>query len=315
MVYVVNQKPLISVVTPAYRCEQSIQELYEALVSTLSEMDTDFEIIFVDDNSPEEDWSCIQSLADKDPRVRGMRLARNFGQHRAIAAGLRVARGEWIVVMDCDLQDQPKEIKKLYRKAVDEGYLVVQGRRVERRDHFFKRWASHLYYRCLSFLIGQPIDSSIANFGLYHRKVIDAVKEMGESSQFFPLQVRWVGFPATAIPIEHGRREYGESSYNLRRMLTLAFNVIVSFSNKPLRFTIGLGFSIACISLLCALYILVCALFGSYQVQGWASLIISIWFLSGLILMFMGMMGYYLGKVFDETKNRPLYIVMERTWE
>jgi polyisoprenyl-phosphate glycosyltransferase len=300
----------ISVVTPVYNCAGCLEQLYERLVASLSPITDDFEILMVNDASTDECWTVIVGLAARDPRVRGINLSRNFGQHAAITAGLDKTRGEWIVVLDCDLQDRPEEIPKLYAKATD-GFDVVLARRVERQDRAIRRLASRLFYRVLSYMTGTEQDGAIANFGIYHRRAIEAVCSIRESYRYFPVMVRWVGFKSTAVDVVHAPRTVGKSSYDFSKSLKLAYDVIISFSDKPLRLAVKLGMTIAALSLLLPVLIVYLVLSGDVLVAGWASVMASIWFLAGLIITLLGVVGTYLGRAFDEAKKRPIYIIKE----
>lgn len=300
----------ISVVIPVYGCASALPELHRRLVSSLERITANFEIILVNDASPDDSWENIEKIADLDHRVTGLNLSRNFGQHYAITAGLDHSKGEWVVVMDCDLQDQPEEIEKLYKKA-QEGFDIVLGRRTLRHDSFFKKLTSKVFYKVFSYLTETKQDGTVANFGIYHRKVIAALLSMRENLRFFPTMVQWVGFKSVAIDIEHSSRAEGKSSYSLKKLLQLAFNVMIAFSDKPLRLTVRAGFLISFFSFIYAIYIVIRALMGIRGIQGWSSLFVSIWFLSGLIIFVLGILGTYLGKAFDEVKKRPIYIVSE----
>ena len=305
--------PLLSVVSPVYRAENILPELVRRIQAGLVAITEDYEIILVEDRGPDNSWDRIQEQAARDPRVRGVRLSRNFGQHKAITAGLAHAKGEWIVVMDCDLQDQPEEIPALYHHAVQENYDLVFARRVERQDTWLKRAGSQAFYSVLSYLTGTQLDPAIANFGIYHRRVIDAVLAMGDSIRYFPTMVRWVGFRAGGRAVEHAERPEGASSYNLRRLINLALDIILAYSDKPLRLTVKLGLGISAAAFGLVLITLFRALLGYHWEPGYVSLIISIWFFSGLILSVLGMVGLYLGKTFEQVKNRPIYLVDVRT--
>jgi polyisoprenyl-phosphate glycosyltransferase len=274
----------ISVVSPVYKCSTCLVELCLRLVKTLEAISENFEIILVNDNSPDDSWGTIVSLSQKDKRVKGIKLSRNFGQHYAITAGLDHCSGEWIVVMDCDLQDQPEEIVKLYNKAL-EGYDVVYGRRISRKDNFIKVLMSKLFYFILSYLTGTKQDSSIANFGIYHIKVIKAILSMGDSLRYFPTMVRWVGFNQTSVNIEHAERKDGRSAYSFKRLINLSIDVMLAFSDKPLKLTVKLGLFISAISVLFAFVFFIQYLLGDIKVTGYTSLIISIWLLSGIIIL------------------------------
>jgi dolichol-phosphate mannosyltransferase len=300
--------PHLSVVIPLYKCSAAIAELTKRLEASLPAIIKDYEVIFVNDGSPENDWEIVREIAAENKKIKGINLSRNFGQHYAITAGLTGASGEWIVVMDGDLQDQPEEIVKLYVKA-KEGFDIVMGRRANRRDPFFKRLFSKLFYSTFSYLTNTRQDASIANFGIYNRKAIDAVLSMKDNIRYFPTLIQWVGFRNTAIDIEHDRRHAGKSSYSMAGLFRLAFNNIIAFSDKPLRLTIRLGFVISSLAFISGIFYLARYLSGAITVSGFTSLIISIWFLAGIVISILGLLGIYLGKVFDKVKDRPVFII------
>lgn len=299
----------ISIVVPVYKCADSLVELHQRVQAVLLQLQVDFELILVNDGSPDNAWSVITDLAAHDTRVIGLQLTRNFGQHYAIIAGLQHAQGDWVVVMDGDLQDQPEEIAKLYEASRDSKNDIILARRVQRVDNWLKRLSSACFYRVLSYLTDTTQDPVIGNFGLYSRRVIQTLNEMTENLRYFPVLVRWTGFSATTVAVTHAARTSGPSSYNLTKLLRLAFDVIIQFSDKPLRLAVQLGAVVAFTSFLFILYVVVQSLRGSNPVSGWASLIVSMWFLSGLIIMILGMIGLYVGKIFDQVKHRPLYII------
>ncbi|MBL3590173.1 MAG: glycosyltransferase family 2 protein [gamma proteobacterium endosymbiont of Lamellibrachia anaximandri] len=306
--------PHLSVVSPVYGCATILPALCAELAESLAAIDEEYEIIFVNDASPDGAWEVIQQLAEADPRIRGVDLSRNFGQHAAIRAGLALARGDWVVVMDCDLQDQPAEISKLYAKAM-EGYEVVFGRRESRQDSSAKVLSARLYRKIQDYFTDSNSDPAVANFGIYQHKVIEAFNGMREQTRTLQLTIRWLGFHATSINIEHAPRREGRSSYNFRRLLSMGLNIIVSESNKPLKLSISFGFFMAMISLLYALYLVARYFILGVTVAGWTSVIVSIYFVGGLLFANLGILGLYLGKVFDETKARPIYVVREVTWD
>jgi dolichol-phosphate mannosyltransferase len=302
--------PHISVVTPVYGCAASLDELYLRLRKTLEQVSENFEIIMVDDASPDKAWEKIVTLAKSDQRVKGIRLSRNFGQHHAITAGLDHSTGEWIVVMDCDLQDRPEEILKLYRKA-QEGYRVVWGQRIERRDSLLKKIGSSLFHRIYDYFTEKKSDSSIANFSIIHRQVRDHWVSLREQNRNFPLFVEWLGFRSTAIRVEHAPRPIGKSAYTLRKLIGFAVDNIVSQSNKPLIISIKFGFLISFLSFLYAIFLVIRYFSHGIAVEGWTSVMVSIYFIGGLLFANMGFLGLYIGKIFNETKGRPLYIIDE----
>jgi polyisoprenyl-phosphate glycosyltransferase len=306
-------KTLISVVTPVYGCKICLYELCTRIIKTVEKFTQKFEIILVNDASPDDAWSTITSLSEEDKRIKGINLSRNFGQHYAIAAGIDYCCGEWIVVMDCDLQDQPEGIKELYEKAL-QGYQIVYAQRIQRKDNLLKRIYSRIFYKVLGYLTNTDQDPTVANFGIYNRKVIDSIKDMGDYYRYFPTMVRWVGFNHTKISVEHSERASGKSAYTFKSLFSLAVDIILSFSDKPLRLTIKFGFIISCLSIVFAVYNLFLFLNHKILVPGYTSLIISVWFLAGLLIMIIGVVGLYIGKTFDTVKGRPRYLIMEKTF-
>lgn len=300
----------ISVVVPLYRCEPFIIELCSRLCNTLDIIHSEYEIILVNDNSPMHDWEQVVAVCQTNSKIKGINLSRNFGQHYAITAGLNYSTGNWVVVMDGDLQDKPEEILRLYDKATS-GYDVVLARRCERQDSFFKRTSSHLFYKTLAYLTDTEQNAEVANFGIYNQKVIQAIMSMHDKIRYFPTMVKWVGFKSTEIEVEHAARSAGKSSYSFKGLLRLALNTILAFSDKPLRLTMKLGIAISGLSFLFALITLFRAITGHIAVMGYSSMIISVWFLSGVIITLLGMIGLYIGRIFDQVKNRPIFIISE----
>ncbi|WP_240376783.1 glycosyltransferase family 2 protein [Bacillus piscicola] len=305
-------KPHLSVVTPVYGCGECLIQLYNRLKETLQPITRHFEIIMVEDCSPDQSWNVIQQLVNKDNRVKGIRFSRNFGQHAAITAGLDQASGDWVVVMDCDLQDQPEEISKLYKKA-QEGYDVVFARRYERQDTWLKRSGSRLFYKIYDYFTDGKTDPTIANFSISSHKVVENFRRLREQNRNFPLFLKWMGFHCAYVNVEHHERIHGKSSYKLGKLVNLAIDGIVSQSNKPLRLSIKFGFLLAFGAVLYGLYLMYQYFFMFEPVPGWTSIMVSIYFVGGLLFANLGILGLYMGKVFDEVKNRPLYIIEETT--
>lgn len=304
--------PYISIVSPVYRAENIIPELVRRIDLAVSKITDNYEIILVEDCGPDNSWQIIEQVAKNNPRIKGYQLSRNFGQHYAITCGLDNANGNWIVVLDCDLQDQPEEIIKLYSKAI-EGYDVVLAQRVERKDSLGKQMISKLFYRTLGYLTGSSMDGSIANFGIYNKKSIDAVKTLRESIRYFPTMIKWVGFKQASISIEHSERAEGDSSYNFKRLFNLALDIVLAYSDKPIRLIIKFGLGVSIISFVIAIMLLINYMSGNVTVQGYTSLMLSIWFFSGLILVMLGVVGLYVGKTFEGVKRRPIYIIQRET--
>ena len=298
----------LSIVSPVYRAEKMVHMLVERIVKSVTTITEDFEIILVNDASPDASWSVLEYECAQDKRVKGINLSRNFGQHYAITAGLHYAKGEWVVVMDCDLQDRPEEIPALYQKAL-EGYDIVYARRKQRQDKWLKRMTSRAFNAVLNRLSGLNKDKNVANFGIYHQRVIKEYNKIPEQSRSFGSLILYLGFRTAIIDVQHAEREEGTSSYTLVRMLKLAFDVIISHSNKPLRMAVGLGFSMSALSFLLALYNVVARMIGMISFPGYTTTIFSIWFVGGLMLLVMGILGLYIGKIFDQVKGRPIYVV------
>jgi dolichol-phosphate mannosyltransferase len=298
----------LSIVSPVYRAETILPKLVSRIEAAVTPITSDYEIVLVDDYSPDGSWRVMEQIAKANNRVKAVKLSRNFGQHYAITAGLDHANGDWVVVMDCDLQDQPEEIAKLYAKAL-EGYDVVLARRYERKDTFFKRFFSAAFYRTLGYLTGSKMDESVANFGIYSRSAINAVISMRESIRYFPTMIKWVGFPTAKVDVEHDERQDGKSSYNLKRLFNLALDIILAYSDKPIRLVVKLGIYISLSAVFIAVYYLIKYLSGGVLVPGFASLIISVWLLSGIIISTLGVVGLYVGKTFEGVKKRPIYVV------
>jgi polyisoprenyl-phosphate glycosyltransferase len=300
--------PQLSIVSSLYHTGRMLEEFVDQVIQAVTVITADYEIILVDDGSPDDAWAILEVLSAGNQRIKGIKLSRNFGQHRALAAGLDVCSGEYVVVMDSDLQDQPREIIRLYAEA-KAGYPVVVARRMARTDGLLRRGASRLFYWLLSKLSGLESDYTIANFGIYHKKVIDEVKRMRENDRFLPLLINWTGFERKIIEVPHGSRKEGRSGYSVGRLLRLAFDVTLTYSDKPLRFAVKAGFVISSISFLMGLYTLLLYIRGKIVVLGYTSIILSIWFMGGVILFTLGMVGVYVGKTYEGIKNRPLYII------
>ena len=304
----------ISVVIPVYRAEGCLEELYRRLRAALEPVSGDFEILLVEDCGGDRSWPLITELAKRDPRVKGIQFSRNFGQHYGITAGLDHCDGDWVVVMDCDLQDRPEEIPRLYAKA-QEGHEIVVARRGKRSDPLLKRLSSWLYYSVFSWLADMDYDPQAGNFRILSRKVIDNYRNMRERSRFFGSLINWMGFPAASIDVQHDERFEGQSTYTFSKLWRLGAETIIAYSDKPLRLAIRFGFAIASFAFLYGLYILFLALFHGSPVTGWSSLIVSVYFIGGIIIAILGVLGIYLGKTYDETKQRPLYVINHITFD
>lgn len=300
---------MISIVVPVYGCPEALSELTSSIDDVLKRIDEKYELILINDSCPKGSWGIIEALVKANPCVIGVNFTRNFGQHYAITAGLEQAKGDLIVVMDCDLQDNPNEIESLYEAIMKENVDVALASRKNRLDSYFKKIGSKYFYKFLSVMTNTEQDPSVANFGIYRRKVINSYLEFKEKLRFFPVNIGWMGFSTIKVNVKHNLRFDGVSSYSLRKLLALASSVIVSFSDKPLWFMVRAGFVISIGAFIFALYVLVIALFTTSEIVGWSSIMVSIWFMFGMLTMMLGVVGIYVAHTFDESKNRPLFII------
>jgi glycosyltransferase involved in cell wall biosynthesis len=302
----------LSVVVPVFNESSLIEELLKRVIDNVKLVTADFEIIIVDDGSQDKTWELIEAEAKKEMRIKGIKFSRNFGHHYAITAGLHNSNGEWVVVMDGDLQDRPEVIPELYKKA-QEGFDVVFVSRQNRPEKFYYQIAQKFFYWILRTLSGINFDSTQANFSIISRKVVEAFKIFPENARFYGSTVKWLGFNRSFIYADHGVRHSGKPSYTLRKRIKLASDIILSFSERPLKFAIGFGIIISTFAIIGAFWIIYGAIQWGYSVIGWSSLMFSIFFLGGSILVVLGIIGIYLGRVFQESKKRPLYIISKTT--
>lgn len=300
----------ISVVIPVYGCRGALFELHRRLCESLSALVKTFEIILVDDCCPQNSWEDICQICNEDKRVVGIRLSRNFGQIRAITAGLDKCQGDWVVVMDCDLQDRPEAIVELYQKA-QEGYDVVFARREGRKDSFFTRWLSRSFYKVYDYFTEGTYDSSICNFSISKHKVISAYCSMREQNRAYTIFIRWLGFQQIAIDLKADERYEGDSSYNFRRKMKMALEIITSQSNKPLFLAVESGFTIALFAMFYIVFLVLKLLITGNVQPGWTTIVASIYLMGGILLCAIGVVGIYVGNIFNETKKRPLYVITE----
>lgn len=304
------RNPHISIVSPVYRGEKMVSELVRRNVESVSAITDDYEIILVNDASPDNSWDEIVKQCAANPKVKGINLSRNFGQHYAITAGLHYAKGDWVVVMDCDLQDQPEEIPNLYKKA-EEGFEIVYARRVVKHVGWWKRFSSVAFHKVFDWLSGSKTDPTIANFGIYRHDVIAEYNKIPQQARSFGSILGILGFRIGFVDVEQAESARGGSSYTLLKLLKFSFNIIVSNTNRPLRMAVGLGFGMAALSFLLAFYNVIAKLVGIIRVTGYTTTIFSIWFVGGLLLFVMGVLGLYIGKIFDQVKGHPLFVVRD----
>ena len=301
---------MISVVAPVFNEHSTLPELHRRLTDVLGPLGP-YEIVLVDDGSSDGSWDALLELAARDPHLRLLRLSRNFGHQAALSAGLDAARGEAIVLMDADLQDPPELIPQLVGKW-QEGFDVVYAIRGEREGEPRLRLASiSLFYRLLYRITSTEIPQNVGDFRLLSRRAADAITAMPERARFLRGMTSWIGFRQTGVQYTREARFAGESKYPPRKLLRLALDGITSFSTAPIKLVTALGFALVvfCVGVLAwTLYV---RFFTSHHPQGWTSVIAVVLLLGGVQLLSLGVIGQYVARIFDETKQRPLYLVDE----
>jgi len=305
-----NNELHISIVSPVYKAENLIDSLVMRTDNAVKKITSNYEIILIEDSSPDNSWQKILENCKKYPNLKGIKLSRNYGQQHAIQAGLDASKGEYVITMDCDLQDQPEEIEKLLNKA-KEGFEIVVASRKNRQDDFLKKLLSRLFYFTLGYLTETKQDRSVANFVVYHRKAVDALFSLKDHKRYYPMLHQMIGFNYAKVEIEHAEREDGKSSYSFKKRLKLAMDTILTFSDKPLRLTVKFGVLLSFLSIIAAIVMVILYIYSDVEVEGWSSLALLTSFLSGAIISVLGMVGLYVGKTFESVKNRPTYIVQE----
>lgn len=298
----------LSVVIPVYNSAGALAELHTRLSASLREVTPDYEIVLVDDRSTDAAWEIMRGLAREDPRLRIVRLSRNFGQHAAITAGLARSTGNWTVVMDCDLQEPPEEIPRLYAKA-QEGYEIVRAVREGRRHSAFRRASATLYRRMLSEREGEIEFSTLS---IISRKVLDTFLLLRDRDREYQLVLDWLGFSQASITFAHAERQGDSpSSYGLRELIGVALDGMFFRTTVLLRWIVFAGFGIAGAGVLMAIY----AVYSRYVEDtppGYTSIVVLLLLLSGFIILALGIVGLYIGRIFDQVKGRPLFVVDEQ---
>jgi dolichol-phosphate mannosyltransferase len=298
----------ITVIAPVFNEEQNISEFINRVDNNLKLISANYRIILVDDGSKDDSWVKIEKECLKNKNVAGLKLSKNFGHHFAITAGIHNSNSEWVVVMDSDLQDRPEVIPALFEKARD-GFDVVFVSRIDRPEAKWYLLIQKLFYFVLRILSGIDFDSRQANFSIISNKVVESFKQFPENARFYPTTLKWLGFNRSEIQAKHGIRHSGRASYTIRKRIKLASDVILAFSDRPLKFAIGLGCTFSTLSFLFTIYLMVKKITLGFTITGWTSIMVSLFFFSGLILIVLGINGIYLSKVFTEVKKRPLFIV------
>ena len=302
---------MYSIVIPVFNEHETIPQLHSRLAAVIDTLDAQGEIIFVDDGSTDNSFEVLLAIHHADPRLKIVRLSRNFGHQAAISAGIDCAGGDAVILMDGDLQDPPEILPKFIAKW-REGFDVVYGIHKKRKENVFKRIAYAAFYRILSRLsyLDIPLDSG--DFCLMNRRVVHAIRQLPERNRFVRGIRTWVGFQQAGIEYERDRRFAGTAKYTFKRLLKLAYDGIFSFSTVPLRLAVYTGFFFSTLAFLAGLFIIYQKLVHQIAVVGWASTIAVTTFLGGLILMMMGIIGEYIGRIVDEVKQRPVYVIRDK---
>ena len=304
-------KPRYSIVVPLYNEEEVVEESHKRLKAVLDGCGDSYEIIFVNDGSRDATLEKAKALAQSNARLRVLSFSRNFGHQPAITAGIDCARGDAVIIIDADLQDPPEVMLDMMAKW-KEGYQVVYGKRSKRKgETVFKKLTAKLFYRFLNALSDVPLPPDAGDFRLLDRKVVETLKSMPERNRYLRGLVGWAGYRQTAVEYVREERFAGETKYPLRKMLALGANAVTSFSLKPLKLAIYLGSLISFVSFVFLVYVIVQRIANPQIAAGWASLAAISLFLNGIVLIILGIMGQYIGRIYDETKSRPLYIVDE----
>jgi dolichol-phosphate mannosyltransferase len=298
----------LSVVIPVFNEEENVPVLYSRLVTVLERFQISFEIIFVDDGSSDGSLAAIQQFSTADPRIQIVELARNFGHQIAITAGLDHAQGEAVIVMDGDLQDPPEVLPQFIAKW-REGHDVVYAIREQRKEGWLQRTSYAVFYRLLRHVSSIDIPLDAGDFCVMDRRVVDLLKSMPERNRFIRGIRSWVGLRQVGVPFERQKRHAGSSKYTIQRLMLLALDGLISFSYVPLRIITLLGLSVSLLSLIMAVFFFTKKLLYGLNPPGYASIIVSIFFLAGIQLITLGIIGEYVGRIFEEAKRRPLYVL------
>ena len=301
----------LSVVIPVYNETELIEELIGRTNKVLLEMEISYEILLVDDGSVDDSWSKITSLKARFPNLKSIKFSRNFGHHYAISAGLREVTGDFAVVMDGDLQDRPEVIPKLFQK-IHEGFDVVFVARENRPESKLYLLLQRIYYFVLNTLSGLEFNSKYANFSIINRKVIDSFNLLSENTRFYGSSILWLGYKKGEVSAQHGTRFAGKPSYTISKRIRLALDVIIAFSDRPLKFAIYLGITQALVSIIFVVNLVSKYFLGSNSESIQEIILASIFLSTGIIVLILGLIGIYIGRIYRETKMRPLFLISER---
>jgi glycosyltransferase involved in cell wall biosynthesis len=303
---------LVSIILPCFNEEGNIVEIYEKIKTQIDTIGYNFELIFIDDGSTDQTLHTIKSLTRADNRVKCISFSRNFGHQAALKAGFDFCHGDCAITMDADLQHPPSLLAEMIENWEDGFEIVFTLRKDESETGFFKRFTSNFFYKLMNYMSGLNLQKGAADFRLIDRKIIDIFKDqISEYHLFYRGLISWVGFKTKSIEYAPSARHTGKTKYTFMKMLNFALNGITSFSIKPLRLSIVIGFILAFMSFVYAIYAVVASVLLNQTIVGWTSLIFSVLFIGGIQLIFMGIIGEYIGKIFIEIKQRPIYLVKE----
>ena len=304
----------LSIIIPIFNEEGNISSIFERLSKVCHQITPDYELIFVNDGSRDNSLNLIYGLSQSYQNVKFINFSRNFGHQAAVSAGIDYALGEYVVIIDADLQDPPELIIDMYQKALNGFQVVYAKRRSRKGESPFKLFTAKMFYRLLDSITSIKIPLDTGDFRIMHRSVVEVVKNMPEKNKFLRGQIAWVGFNQTYIEYDRDSRTYGETGYPLKKMLKFAMDGITSFSTFPLKLATWMGFVVGLVAFLLIIYALYSKFILKDYQSGWTSLIISILFLGGVQLMCLGIIGEYVSRIFDNVKDRPLYIIRDKNF-
>jgi glycosyltransferase involved in cell wall biosynthesis len=307
---IMSQRPYLTIISPVYRAEKIVDELVSRIREEASKITNNYEIILIEDCGPDNSWSKIVENCKRFQEVKGIKLSRNFGQHYAVTAGINNSTGDFIVILDCDLQDNPSLIHDLLAKA-NEGFDIVFTTRKKRKHSLFKNVTAYLYSLVFLLIADKDYSVNMGSLVLFNSRVKEEFVKLNDQDRLYIQLLKWIGFRQTSIEVEHQPRHSGNSTYSLLKLIKIAFQGLTSHSDKLLRLSIYSGFSISFLSFISLILITILYFTHGFQV-GWASIISVILLSTGLILISIGIAGIYIGKNFTQTKNRPLYIIYQK---
>lgn len=301
----------LSIVIPLFNEREGISELCTRLQAACNALEMQSEILFVDDGSSDGTFEFLEQMRAKDSRIKCIQFSRNFGHHIAVTAGLDNAFGDIVIVMDGDLQNRPEDISILVKK-IEEGYDVVYTVRKNRQDSFFKRLNSRAFVWLMKQVVREPLSADSSIFRAMRQNVVAALRETRERNRYVVGLIGWVGFRHTWVEVQHDKRFAGKSTYSFRRQVRLALDALFSFSTLPLQLASMVGFGITCFSFLYGAILIVRKLLWGFVLPGYASIMVAIFFLGGVQLIMLGIIGSYIGRIYSEVQQRPLYILKRK---